>query len=112
MSHFLFNIEVTVIGKKVSDIHMKRLSCNLHFIFHFPNISRADELAPDFKKIRVTLNHDGQVHWEPGGIFMTTCDIDIRFFPFDDQACPIMVKYQSYLSHFTGKTDLNHLTVG
>ena len=22
---------------------------------------------------------------------MTTCDIDIRYFPFDDQACPIQV---------------------
>ena len=27
----------------------------------------ADELAPDFRNIRVLLNHDGHVHWEPGG---------------------------------------------
>ena len=57
---------------------------------------RADELAPDFKKIRVLLNHDGKVHWEPGGIFETTCDIDIRYFPFDEQSCPIQFGAWAY----------------
>ena len=25
----------------------------------------------------------GLLHWEPGGIFRTTCDINIAYFPFD-----------------------------
>lgn len=52
---------------------------------------RADELAPDFLRIRALLSHDGHVHWEPGSIFTTTCDIDIRYFPFDEQICPIQI---------------------
>ena len=40
---------------------------------------------PDFDRIRVLLKYDGTIHWEPGGIFRTTCDIDISFFPFDAQ---------------------------
>ncbi|KAK2139800.1 hypothetical protein LSH36_1607g00011, partial [Paralvinella palmiformis] len=56
----------------------------------------ADELAPDFRNIRVLINNDGHVHWEPGGIFTTTCDIDIRYFPFDEQSCPIMFGAWAY----------------
>jgi len=44
------------------------------------------------------LRHDGQLHWEPGGIFKTTCDIDIAYFPFDTQHCPIVVGAYSYYS--------------
>jgi len=44
------------------------------------------------------LSHDGQLHWEPGGIFKTTCDIDIAYFPFDTQHCPIVVGAYSYYS--------------
>lgn len=59
-------------------------------------LSRAEELAPDFKRVRARISHDGHVHWEPGGIFTTTCDIDIRYFPFDEQECPIMVGAWAY----------------
>jgi len=44
------------------------------------------------------LRYDGQLHWEPGGIFKTTCDIDIAYFPFDTQHCPIIVGAYSYYS--------------
>ncbi|CAD5113333.1 DgyrCDS2509 [Dimorphilus gyrociliatus] len=60
--------------------------------------NRADELAPDFKQIRVRLSYNGKVHWEPGGIFTTTCDIDIRYFPFDEQLCPIQIGAWAYYS--------------
>ncbi|ESN98755.1 hypothetical protein HELRODRAFT_94890 [Helobdella robusta] len=58
----------------------------------------ADELSPDFRKIRILVQHDGHVHWEPGGVFTTTCDIDIRYFPFDDQSCPIQLGAWAYYS--------------
>ena len=54
-------------------------------------VCRADELIPDFERIRVLLSHDGMMHWEPGGIFRTTCDIDITYFPFDQQYCPLLI---------------------
>ncbi|ELT89687.1 hypothetical protein CAPTEDRAFT_104243, partial [Capitella teleta] len=59
----------------------------------------ADELMPDFERIRVLLRHNGQLHWEPGGIFKTTCDIDITYFPFDRQMCPLLIGAYSYVSN-------------
>jgi len=58
----------------------------------------AEELVPDFERIRVMLRYDGELHWEPGGIFKTTCDIDIAYFPFDTQHCPVIVGAYSYYS--------------
>jgi len=57
---------------------------------------RAEELMPDFDRIRVLLHSDGRLHWEPGGIFKTTCDIDIGNFPFDTQHCPMLIGAYSY----------------
>jgi len=51
---------------------------------------------PDFDRIRVLLHSDGRLHWEPGGIFKTTCDIDIGHFPFDTQHCPMLIGAYSY----------------
>jgi len=35
------------------------------------------------------IHFDGTVEWMPPGLFKTTCDVDIRYFPFDDQRCKI-----------------------
>jgi len=53
---------------------------------------------PDFDRIRVLLHSDGLLHWEPGGIFRTTCDINIAYFPFDSQRCPLLIGAYSYHS--------------
>lgn len=53
--------------------------------------SRVEDLLPDFERIRVLLNSDGTLHWEPGGIFRTTCDIDIAYFPMDSQHCSLVI---------------------
>lgn len=45
----------------------------------------------DFTKIRAIVYYDGRVHWEPGGNFRTTCDINIYYFPFDRQHCEINI---------------------
>ena len=42
-------------------------------------------MIQEFEKIRVLVSYNGLVHWEPGGVFTTTCDIDITYFPFDNQ---------------------------
>uniref|UniRef100_A0A1I8F045 Uncharacterized protein n=1 Tax=Wuchereria bancrofti TaxID=6293 RepID=A0A1I8F045_WUCBA len=36
---------------------------------------------------KATLRYDGQVTWEPPAIFKTLCQIDVRWFPFDEQQC-------------------------
>ena len=45
----------------------------------------------DFTKIRAVVYYDGRVHWEPGGNFRTTCDINIHYFPFDWQHCEVVI---------------------
>ena len=58
---------------------------------------RAEHMVQEFEKIRVLVAYDGVVHWEPGGVFMTTCDIEILYFPFDMQACQIEIGQSSHL---------------
>jgi len=77
------------------------MPCDVFFFRKFTTkVSRlhcsAEDLSPDFRKVRILVNHDGHVHWEPGGVFTTTCDIDIRYFPFDDQSCPIQIGAWAY----------------
>jgi len=59
---------------------------------------RAELLTPDFSSVRVLIGHNGDVHWEPGGVFTTTCDINVRYFPFDDQLCMIEFGAWAYYS--------------
>ena len=32
----------------------------------------------------------GEVLWLPGGVYKTSCDIDITYYPFDTQTCTIV----------------------
>ncbi|KAK6731395.1 hypothetical protein RB195_007706 [Necator americanus] len=36
---------------------------------------------------KATLHYSGQVTWEPPAIFKSMCQIDVRWFPFDEQQC-------------------------
>jgi len=55
---------------------------------------------------KATLYHDGLVKWEPPAIFKSSCDIDVRYFPFDEQTC--WLKFGSWT--FDGfQIDLLHI---
>uniref|UniRef100_A0A7I4XVV4 Acetylcholine receptor subunit alpha-type unc-38 n=1 Tax=Haemonchus contortus TaxID=6289 RepID=A0A7I4XVV4_HAECO len=36
---------------------------------------------------KATLHYSGEVTWEPPAIFKSMCQIDVRWFPFDEQQC-------------------------
>ncbi len=47
----------------------------------------ADGIYGDYGQFRAIINSTGSIHWEPGGIFKTVCEIDITYYPFDEQDC-------------------------
>ncbi|XP_062611959.1 neuronal acetylcholine receptor subunit alpha-3-like [Saccostrea cucullata] len=42
------------------------------------------------------VRNTGEVHWDPPGLFITHCDIDIAYFPFDYQVCKIEVSSSAF----------------
>ncbi|KAK4011882.1 acetylcholine receptor subunit alpha-like 1 [Daphnia magna] len=55
---------------------------------------------------KAILRHDGTVTWKPPAIYKSFCEIDVEYFPFDEQTC--YMKFGSWTSD--GNTvDLQHL---
>ena len=38
---------------------------------------------------KATVYYDGRVKWEPPASFKSSCDIDVKYFPFDQQFCKL-----------------------
>ena len=60
------------------------------------NHSRAEKIYEDYNQFRASISHAGVIHWEPGGVFKTMCEIDITFYPFDEQICDLVFGAWSY----------------
>uniref|UniRef100_A0A914GR85 Uncharacterized protein n=1 Tax=Globodera rostochiensis TaxID=31243 RepID=A0A914GR85_GLORO len=41
---------------------------------------------------KATISHTGQVLWEPPAVFKSLCQIDVQWFPFDEQLCQLKVR--------------------
>ncbi|VDK33828.1 unnamed protein product [Taenia asiatica] len=55
-----------------------------------PDIVVMNNVDGEFEAVwkpNIILHSDGRVLWIPPAIFKTSCEIDVRYFPFDQQTC-------------------------
>ncbi|XP_011304082.1 acetylcholine receptor subunit alpha-L1 [Fopius arisanus] len=55
---------------------------------------------------KAILHHNGRVVWAPPAIFKSSCEIDVRYFPFDQQTC--FMKFGSW-TYDGFQIDLKHI---
>ena len=63
---------------------------------------------------RVDIRHDGRILWSFGGNFLTSCTLDMTYYPFDLQQCDIDVESWAYTNesvHLYHLIDDVHLQV-
>lgn len=45
---------------------------------------------------KATVSYDGKVTWQPPAIYKCYCNINVKFFPFDEQNCHLKFGSWSY----------------
>jgi len=55
---------------------------------------RVEYQFPDFSRYRAVISANGNVLWEPAGVFETSCKIDITFYPYDTQVSRVAYNIQ------------------
>lgn len=64
------------------------------FSFHSFVIYSADGNFEVTLATKATLNYTGRVDWRPPAIYKSSCEIDVEYFPFDEQTC--IMKFGSW----------------
>ena len=60
----------------------------LIFMYYMCSVNSMVDYA--WKKILyVTVDYTGEIFWIPAGEFITTCSLDLTYFPYDHQTCHI-----------------------
>nr|CAI54098.1 nicotinic acetylcholine receptor, alpha3 subunit [Bemisia tabaci] len=55
---------------------------------------------------KATLNYTGRVEWKPPAIYKSSCEVDVEYFPFDEQTC--VMKFGSW-TYDGFQVDLRHI---
>ncbi|XP_078001456.1 neuronal acetylcholine receptor subunit beta-4-like [Glandiceps talaboti] len=65
----------------------------------YPRLSLENSAEGNFElqdHQHMLVYHSGLIQWIPKAIVRTTCQIDVRFFPFDEQKCLIIFSLRDY----------------
>ncbi|KAK2704546.1 hypothetical protein QYM36_016822 [Artemia franciscana] len=55
---------------------------------------------------KATMQHTGRIEWKPPAIYKSSCEIDVEYFPFDEQTC--VMKFGSW-TYDGFQVDLRHV---
>ncbi|XP_074113429.1 nicotinic acetylcholine receptor beta2 isoform X1 [Cotesia typhae] len=55
---------------------------------------------------KATLKYTGEVYWKPPAIYKSSCEINVEYFPFDEQSC--LMKFGSW-TYNGAQVDLKHM---
>lgn len=55
---------------------------------------------------KATLSYTGEVVWKPPSIYKSSCEINVQYFPFDEQSC--LMKFGSW-TYNGNQVDLKHM---
>ena len=86
--------------------HSKSRCLNTHFIPNICDINllvkkyliyfSADDYTTGYMPALAMVSHDGHIFWPPIVKLRSTCQIDITYFPFDDQTCSLKLGSWAY----------------
>jgi len=56
---------------------------------YLTNIYSADDYTTGYMPSNAMVHSDGNIFWSPPSRLRSSCKVDITFFPFDEQVCPL-----------------------
>merc|ERR1719495_784034 len=68
----------------------------------------ADDYSQTYFRSLASIDHTGDVFWPPPTKFRSTCPVDVKYFPFDDQTCNL--KLSSWMYDGTKLNVMNRTT--
>ena len=61
-----------------------------------------------YRRFLVTVRSNGYARWQPGGVYAISCDLDMIFYPFDDQLCTMELETWVYTADKVNLTSIFH----